>query len=428
MIPTANSDTPVEVEPPVPGLSLQNAGLLRRWADFDIHYAGLQVASSIVLIGGEYRGRRFVLPRTCGGSGFTRAEARQRALGEAAERLCSSIYDENDFIFASHAELGSQAVHPQDFALFSREQYARRAFPFQSFRTDSKVNWVNGYSHTRQASVLVPAAFVYLPYWPIGGETPIGLFPSTGLSCGRSPAEALLRGILEVVERDAIMLMWLRQSARRRLDPAHSLDERLTPGRATCAGLDIFDITTDIPLPTRFALLTDSYRGRSVVACGAAARFEPVSSATKAALEALVVQRAVRKLIEQQQPGDFSQDFGSVREPQDHLALYTNPAMLPALDFLTDMPIEKADPVDSGSEDLPLQLQKCLQLLSERNLEVISVDLTLPEAAAEGLHVLRVLIPGLLPLTFGQGMACLGAKRLNGLPHTRGFDMPHPFA
>ena len=116
------------------------------------------------------------------------------------------------------------------------------------------------------------------------------------------------------------------------------------------------------------------------------------------------------------------------------MALYTHPEMLSALDFLTDMPAEKLNPTDAmqldtrSAPDFSTQVDQCLRLLAEKDLEVISVDITLPEVAAEGLHVVRVLIPGLLPLTFGQGMACLGAKRLNGLARTRGFDVPHPFA
>jgi ribosomal protein S12 methylthiotransferase accessory factor len=63
--------------------------------------------------------------------------------------------------------------------------------------------------------------------------------------------------------------------------------------------------------------------------------------------------------------------------------------------------------------------------LNRLKLEVIAVDLTLPEVKAAGLHVVRVLIPGMIPLTFGANYVCKGAARLAN--HDLN-PIPHPFA
>jgi ribosomal protein S12 methylthiotransferase accessory factor len=338
--------------------------------------------------------------------------------------------------------LRSEAISPDSFALYSQEQYDSPGFEYRPFLEDTQVNWVQGYSLTYQRPVFVPAALVYLPYWPVGKETCIGLFPSTGLSCGRSFIEAALRGIFEVIERDAIMLMWLNQLAAYRVDSNSIGNTRVRNivNAIEVGTIKVFDITTDVPIITRFALLIDSYRGRSLVSCGAATRWESNVASEKAVMEALVVRRAVQKVIKTYPLRNYGKYHQKVRELADHLNYYTNPDALAAMDFLDrtqEVPEVEGD-VSMARRELSHQLRACVDMLADRNLEAIVVDLTKPEVADVGLHVVRVIIPGMVPLTFGTGYACTGSRRLSEVPRALGYDLsdgrirpnpvPHPFA
>lgn len=416
------------------GQTLIEKGIIRQIRDIEIISKPLPLFGSVVLHGGQYSNGHFLPPRTCGGSGFTPEEARGRAYGEAMERYCAGLYNESDFRITSYRDLRGDALAPDSFALFTQEQYDSPGFEYRPFRNDTQANWVQGYSLTQHRPVFVPAAFVYLPYWFTGGETPIGLFPSTGLACGRSFLEATLHGLFEVIERDAIMLMWLRQFASGRLDLHTLVNFRL---RAIVdsnenGSIHLFDITTDVPIPTRFALLIDAYRGRSLVACGAATHWHSDAAAERSILEALVVRRAVQKIIRTHPIRNYGQDYEKVREAEEHLNFYTDPRNLSALDFLTGM---KASPnieidISTADRDVSVQLKACLQWLAVRNFEAVVVDITRPEVAELGLCVVRVIVPGMLPLTFGTQYVCAGGQRLSDASAEKMQlnPMPHPFA
>jgi ribosomal protein S12 methylthiotransferase accessory factor len=72
-------------------------------------------------------------------------------------------------------------------------------------------------------------------------------------------------------------------------------------------------------------------------------------------------------------------------------------------------------------------------------LDVIVVDQTTPEILRNGLHCVKVLIPGMLPMTFGQHLIRLkGLERVLRVPAELGYTteplkpeqlnlLPHPF-
>lgn len=50
-----------------------------------------------------------------GGAGLTRIKAMASAIGESVERYCSSIYNPEEFVFASYNELNKDAVDPEQW-------------------------------------------------------------------------------------------------------------------------------------------------------------------------------------------------------------------------------------------------------------------------------------------------------------------------
>ena len=141
-------------------------------------------------------------------SGFGRsaAEAASTAVGEALERYSASFVPRERLVHATASELGDEAVRPERFALFAPWQHAQPDFPLQPFHERLRVPWVRGRALHSGADAWLPAELVYL------GEVPdaarIGYATSSGAACAATGEEAVVRGLFELLERDAFMIVW----------------------------------------------------------------------------------------------------------------------------------------------------------------------------------------------------------------------------
>lgn len=87
--------------------------------------------------------------------------------------------------------------------------------------------------------------------------------------------------------------------------------------------------------------------------------------------------------------------------------------------------------------DLTDDLKELLQAFRRFSLDVIVVDQTTPEILRNGLYCVKVLIPGMLPMTFGHHFTRLtGLERVLRVPAELGYAKqpltfeqlnPHPF-
>lgn len=89
--------------------------------------------------------------------------------------------------------------------------------------------------------------------------------------------------------------------------------------------------------------------------------------------------------------------------------------------------------------DLRDDLEYLISYYLKRGMDIIVVDQTAPEHTYCGLRCVKVLMPGMLPMTFGQlNRRIIGFERLHQLPSTLGYRSqplteaeinphPHPF-
>lgn len=163
------------------------------------------------------------------------------------------------------------------------------------------LRWALGYDLVQGRSTWVPAEAVAFDQ-DAEGAAPGGhryWRSSDGLASGNLLREAVLHGVLERVERDAVALWRLRslkEVFERCLDPGAFGDPVLSDivsriGRAGMR-LRLFDITTDIALPAFFAVLapeakTDRRRWKHFdLVSGAGCHPEPARAAIRAVTEA----------------------------------------------------------------------------------------------------------------------------------------------
>jgi ribosomal protein S12 methylthiotransferase accessory factor len=137
-----------------------------------------------------------------------RAAAEAAAIGEALERYSASFLPAERLTVCAADELPG-AVDPDRFALFHRRLFSDPAFPFRPFRRDTTVSWVPGFALPSGTAAYLPAQLAFMAWGRLApGEEPIAYTTSSGLACAPTLEEAVLAGLLELIERDAVMLTW----------------------------------------------------------------------------------------------------------------------------------------------------------------------------------------------------------------------------
>lgn len=323
------------------------------------------------------------------GKGLTEGQAVASACLEFLERHCAGTRPEDVILEAPYERVAGDAIDPRLFIL-------AQAAAFDAAR---EIDWVWGYSLTRCRHALVPANLVFCPYETSRSDRDIAWTDSNGLASGNNLEEAVLHGLLEVIERDAVMI-----GEYNRLPPAG-----ITPAGlpAECGPtlellekdgflVDFLSVPTDLPFPLVAAFLRrdDDPADRSV-AFGC--HLEP----------ALAVSRALTEAIQVLPPSVNHDGWLRSGSPERYAA---SPASALAFNSLTTL----------ASPDIKANIERCVAVLKKAGSEVIVVDLSLPDVP---FPAVRVLATGLQPLLHEEDRRL--SRRFFDVPVKLGFrDRP----
>lgn len=335
-----------------------------------------------------------------------------RAVVEAIERY-ALVWPTNtvEIVRAPFTHVRDRALPLETFGLFDEAQCADRPERRLPGATD-EIDWAWSRS-------LVTGAPVLLPAWaacPFTLSTPNlgGLASSTGAASHVSTPAAVLSGLFEVVERDALMLHWLNRRRPRRIAvPANSEFGRWADRYFTPGGLEfiLLDLTCDTAIPTVACLALGDGQQRPAAVMGAATRSHPVEAARKAMFEATQILAALETL---DWADESPLNVSDVRTFEDHARFYARREAVDHLSFL----LEGADTVDI--DELPVlpgdkpsdQLTTCVQRLADLDLDVCTVDLTTPDVAQCGFQVIKAVVPGMVDINPDARFPPLGCERI----------------
>lgn len=377
------------------------------------------------------------------GVGLTKNNALMAAIGEAVEGYCA--YD-----IQSTLEKGSYrqiiqtdplAVSPQELPLYSQTQYALSDFRYRPFTEESVIRWAKGTSAISGKTRSLPAALVYVSYIPEENESPLCHTIFGGIASSTSYTSAMLSGVYEAVERDAMMIWWLGQHPT----PQVSLSSESWIGEIfkenfADSGLtfELWNITMDIPIPVFFGLVTDTKN--NAIAGGFGTNLNPNVAALKALFECvqnrlgqlpmksdwgrtLYNQKNQKVIFSSEQPDTSSSQFVNMTNLDKNLHTYLEPEGHRLLDTVRSNTsrIELADVLDRSTGSAQTDLQECLSILEQKGFDVITTDLTHDDVADLGFVVLRVSIPGLVPNSV-TAWPHLGNQRLYSVPRALGLQ------
>jgi len=371
---------------------------------------------------------------------------------EAIERFCglmprskvSTVYD-------SYEHLSPMALDPRTCGLY-RPEFYQMTSEYLPFSPEMQLSWVWGYSFQRARPILVPEQLAYYMNH-LHLKTNFVQGCSSGCATGSCLEEAILYGLIELIERDAFLMTWYARLAPPKIDPqsSHSLETLSALEGIEKLGyeLHLFDTRYDIRIPSILAVAKRKEPGLAnlLVAAGAGLNPEDAIRGALCELTCYVPDTLLRIESKLAQIQAMVQDFSKVTALEHHSLLFTAPEMASYVDFLYQNPtscsIEEAyrdwQVFWPRHQDLRDDLMACIGMMMQLGMDVIVVDQTSNEQARSGLKTVCVLVPGLLPIDFGwKKERVFGLPRLRTVPRTAGHreddfepDMqnivPHPF-
>lgn len=365
--------------------------------------------------------------------------ARAAAIGEAIERYAGGFVPFERLRETSVSALGPAAVPASRFGLFADAQYRAPRFPFVPFDDETTTLFVEGRSLPDGSPAWLPAELVFLRR-PDVRRAPIAYATSSGLACGPSFDEATLAALLEVVERDAVMLAWKCRLSLPLLD--WSTDARLTALERRYfepSGLrfGVVDASCFLNVPIAIAVLHGPPGSGAALAVGAGAAAAVGDAWLKAVSESFGVYRWLRQ---QALAGAKAPDVEAIESFDDHMLFYGSEAHAGRAAFLDGSPDRhRTGDVTCLEGTTPREHTAAIMArLAAVGATAYVVDVTSPDVRELGLHVARVVAPELCALDVSHAARFLGGTRLARAAFDAGLrsrpgspgDLnpdPHPF-
>ncbi|MES2451744.1 MAG: TOMM precursor leader peptide-binding protein [Pseudomonadota bacterium] len=354
-------------------------------------------------------------------------------------------------ISASYEALGARAIDPRAFVLSAPEQAAEPAYLLTPYDPAAVYDWVPAYSWRQKKEVLIPEQVAYydLEFDAAARASRFIIETSNGCALGSSYGEATLFGLCEVLERDAYLTSWYGQFAPIRLDLSDYPDPYIQALVARMEGVglevNIFDIGVGLPVSAVACVAVDrSPQAAIKTRTAAGASLNPTQAISAALVEVCsnVIEMEPEAVEELHRSGAaMLQDPSLVRTMADHTSLYAHPDALPRLDFMIRTPhvrnarqhfatwLDRVPPFDLSAE-----LNRLADAVLGISHDLLIIDQGFGALDALGINAVKVLAPGLMPMSFGHQYRRIAHKRLETAAAARGRNervpatfLPHNF-
>jgi ribosomal protein S12 methylthiotransferase accessory factor len=361
--------------------------------------------------------------------------AKLKATAEAIEWFACGCAPEHNLVSTSYEQIADRAIDPRIIARYADAQLDG-SLGLKPFDPTALYEWVPAVSAATGKESLVLADFVYFPYKP-----PHGLRYAYGNSSGTAAHTikelAENSALLELAERDAFMIHWFNKLTPPRV-AINSLPSEIQTriARIEEHGFQVFvaDMSLDLTPVAHVGIvrLSDNF-----FCCSAASDFDFLNALDRTLMEA---EASVYCRLR-----DGTSYVPQIRPEQvvnvdDHAGLYQNRAFLRRAAFLlgTETATKTLREVQTVSR--PSDREKLIGHLSKMSLEPSFVDLSVrdPLVQATGFHVVKAIVPGLVPMTFGYNKEPVKLDRIMSVPVRLGLLMrptrfnrlnrlPHPY-
>jgi ribosomal protein S12 methylthiotransferase accessory factor len=376
------------------------------------------------------------------GKGATKQEALRSVVGEYVERYCAfgglpeSIQSRGSYESMTERDVSVPAFDA--LVHYTDEQYREEGT--EPLTRETRVRWATG-------TDLTSGDEITLPSWLADSRNdgPHGFASSNGCAAGQSLTAAAYRGLLEVIERDALMRCWYAKTTpdRIRLDEFPTLRTLRDDCEPADGRVELLALDSDLPFTVVAAVLVGASETRPKFLVAASARLgfeEAVADALEELSQQVQVFRRLSLVGDPAIADDDRLDLG------ENGLYYADPANFETVEWLvsgeetTPKPGKSLSPGDSLStpdslssgdsvavsdsvpSDLGARLDAALDAFERAQMAVVCYEVTEPHVAEIGLQVVKMVVPDLAPLSHPERPAANHDR----LPDDATSRDPHP--
>lgn len=207
----------------------------------------------------------------------------------------------------------------------------------------------------------------------------------------------------------------------------------------------LYNMTLDSKIPCIWAIAKNKKENGLNILCAAGSHLNKYKAIENTLQELCGILIALQKkfIKRKQELKEMLSDFSLVKNMEDHSLLFGLKEAETYFDFL----LQNRKSIDFSeiksinfTNNLHYDLQEVISQFKNLGLDIIVVDQTAEELNSSGLKCVKVIVPGMLPMTFGHNMRRLQKlPRLFSVPESLGYNItnkeelmnniavPHPF-
>jgi ribosomal protein S12 methylthiotransferase accessory factor len=345
-------------------------------------------------------------------------KALHRSLGEFVERYSLQIFNNKNLKRLKYSDIKSKAVPFKEIMKFSEKQLKSGKLKSSIGGEDDYFLFTMGRNLLNNKKVLIPAQLVYTP---LHLREKILREPiSTGAAASLSLKSSIVKGILEVVERDAFMIYYLNEELGYLLS---NLERnpilRNIYNFIQKYNLEIytFFLPTDIRVYNIITIIIDRSGLAPAVNCGAYSSVSLDKAIIKSIEEALQVCSWIR----------FCQYFENISPKDENYVIKKRGFYWSSIEKIPIVMkwIKKSKPIEYSRlksyfkidfenkfKNKNYLFNFLIQEIDKLNYSIYYKDITNPIFKKYGFKVVKVIIPQLQPLYLDERFKYLGGERI----------------
>lgn len=336
-------------------------------------------------------------------------------IAEAIERYCMSYVPQNDIKKMKWNEINNEEKI-NDYQLYTDIQYEQNP---QYINPKKEAIYWTRINYIEDGKYLYwPSSLIYLPFEL---SKTVAETSSTGMAAGFSINDCIVSGLLELIERDSLMINFSKRLNPPEIDinTLNIENKKFVDEISKKYKIKIYKLYSDIKVPTYLCFIFNGEGKKLHYGIGASTNLDSNKAIDKALKECLFTYYYSLNIMDlrKNNPDEISTLY-------EHF-LYYQGELFEELLFESEKVkyTRELYTFDDVKKDL-----------KSNGLEIYYKDLTTEDIRLTNLKVVKVIVPGLIDLNKTHKMQRLAAKRFDDVPNKIGINaknglskQPHPF-
>lgn len=362
------------------------------------------------------------------GRSMTLQDSKMSAEFEMLERYASIVPRKKPDLTGSFFQLkaeGKAVISPKSLSLNVINDEVKRRYAIEEYSDDKAYRWTQIANLVDEKAYYLPEQIMYYDAQLVSGEKRFVYETSNGCAMGGTYEEAVVYGLLELVERDAFLMHWYNRIAPIRLDIDSVKNRYLVDivKYMTCIGyeLRVMDITMETGIPAIWVAAIDkTHHGKMKCYNAAGAHMNPEKALEAALVEVVTsigiydkmirsgsLDNRLKELIDNPNAVDNMEDhvyFYSLEENYKHIEpYYQNKEVIDFVERFKEW-YEEAQHT--------FTMEQFVRRFTDYHKEIY-VGVLESEANNElGLWCVKAIVPSMLTMTFGVRNQRLNLERI----------------